>query len=115
MNLISDALGSIARRLTRLVLWAAGAVFALSLLVAALVVVVVLTLRALFTGRKPEPVVVWRRWKTATESAAWSTRFGARGATADAEVVDVQAREVSPQQRGGAGEADAPARIEHQK
>lgn len=115
MNLISDALGGLARLLTRLVLWAAGAVFALSLLVAALVVVVVLTLRALFTGRKPEPVVVWRRW----QSAAKATRFGARGAGADAEVVDVQAREVGPHARRNVGQADAevdaPARIEHQK
>lgn len=111
MNLISDALGGLARLLTRLVLWAAGAVFALSLLVAALVVVVVLTLRALITGRKPEPVVVWRRWQSATKT----TRFGARGADSEAEVVDVQAREVNPHARRNAGEGEAPARIEHQR
>lgn len=111
MNLISDALGGLARLLTRLALWAAGAVFALSLLAAALVVVVVLTLRALFTGRKPEPVVVWRRW----QSAAKTMRRQARGANSDADVVDVQAREVSPHARRHAGEGDAPARVGHQK
>lgn len=107
----SDTLGSLARLLTRLVLWAAGAVFALSLLVAALVAVVVLMLRALLTGRKPEPVVVWRRWR----SAAKTTRFGARGAAADAEVVDVPAREVHPHTPRDAGEADASTRLPYQK
>ncbi len=103
MSLIADFIGRVASALLRLAFALAAAVFAVSLLLAGLVAVVFMLLRAVLTGRKPAPVVVWQRYRAASKASAdrWTHRAGASAArsgarSAPAEVVDVQARDVTP-------------------
>jgi hypothetical protein len=81
----------------RLLLLAAAAIFTLSLLFAAVVVLIFSVLRALLTGRKPAPAMVWGRFRDFRAQSAWPGQGPGRhaqGGQAPAEVVDVQAREV---------------------
>lgn len=99
MSLISDFAGRAIALLLRLVLALAAAVFAISLLLAGLVAVVFMLLRALLTGRKPAPVMVWQRYRQASASR-WTRRSSAEGRdgprAAVADVVDVEARDIPP-------------------
>jgi hypothetical protein len=74
MSLITDFVGRIVALALRLVFGLAAAVFALSLLFAGLLAVVFMVLRALLTGRKPAPVMVWQRYREASRasSARWT-------------------------------------------
>ena len=89
------------RFILRAVMWAFAAVFALSLLLAALVVLVVGLLKALITGQKPQPLAFsvrrFDRFTTRTPSSAGASR--ATGAPATADVVDVEVREIRSDQR----------------
>jgi hypothetical protein len=92
-------LSSFLRFILRLVLWAFAAVFALSLLAAALVVMTLGLLKALITGKKPQPVV-FGRFQKFSPDAFWP-RPGAPGGSAarEADVVDVEVREIREDKR----------------
>jgi len=105
MSLITDFVGRIVALALRLVFGLAAAVFALSLLLAGLLAVVFMLLRALLTGRKPAPVMVWQRYREASKasSARWTNRVPptagpvARGVRPEpADVVDVTPRDITP-------------------
>ncbi|MGC1175012.1 hypothetical protein [Polaromonas sp.] len=82
------------RFILRLVLWTFAAIFAVSLLLASLILLALGLLRSLFTGQKPNPVVFGRfqrfasqpPWPGASTREASSTRSG--------DVVDVEVREI---------------------
>ncbi len=102
MNLVS----AIFRTALKLVLIAAAAVFALSLIVVALVSVVWVLLKALLTGRKPAFVTTFQRFNQARQQfkrggfgAAGPSAAGGFGHNASVvDVVDVQAHEVRDDQ-----------------
>lgn len=87
------------RFILRLILWVFAAIFALSLLAAALVVMTLGLLKALITGKKPQPMVFGRFQKFSPE-AFWP-RAGAPGGspTREADVVDVEVREIRDDKR----------------
>ena len=83
----------------RVVLGAAGLVFMISLLIAAVLVAVFLLLRALLTGRRPAVFTIWQRARSTVRPSPWSSGGSARGRSADpGDVIDVEARE--PDRRG---------------
>ena len=81
----------------KLVLVALGLIFAISLLAAALIVLLVSWVKSLLTGRKPAPATVFGRFQRLSPYAIWP---GASRAEAEpqkpgmGEVVDVEAREI---------------------
>lgn len=94
MSLISDILGRLAGLLLRLALALAGALFAASLLAAGLLVMLFLLLRALLTGRKPAAMAAWQHYRQAARQARQAPAFHPRRPDRDADVVDVQARDI---------------------
>lgn len=102
MDTLNHLLSAIARTMLKLVLIAAAAVFALSLIVVALVSLLWVLLKALLTGRKPAFVITFQRFNQARQQfkrggfgAAASSAAGGFGYSAPAaDVVDVQAHEV---------------------
>ena len=98
MNSLMDLPGRVLRAAFSLVFGLALLVFTLSLLAAALLGVVGLSLWALLSGRKPAPVMVFQRFRQRSQrytSGVWPGRGPAAPAQGAADVVDVQAREVS--------------------
>ncbi|WP_395057926.1 hypothetical protein [Polaromonas sp.] len=90
---------SFLRFILRLVLWVLAAVFAISLLTAALVVMSLGLLKALITGKKPQPMV-FGRFQKFSPDAFWP-RAGAPGTTPAraTDVVDVEVREIRDDKR----------------
>ena len=92
MNLFFEFAASLLRGAVKLVLLVLAAVFALSVLCAGLLVVAVLVLRSLLTGRRPAVVTTFTRFNQAAQ------QFRPGGATAtrqdSADIVDVEAHEV---------------------
>jgi hypothetical protein len=100
MQTLTDFLGRLIAGAIKLVLVLAATVFVVSFLLAALVVVVLVSLWSLITGRKPAPVVMFTRMR---EQSQRYTRGVWPGATRDeppGEVVDVQATEVKDRAAG---------------
>ena len=102
MSLIAEVASQIVSLAVRLVFGLFALIFAASLLVAGLIVVLFMVLRALLTGRKPAPVMVWQRYRAASQASAqrWTGRApdAAGRATrplAD-DVTDVTPRDVTP-------------------
>ena len=91
MNPVSDFLSRALKGALKLVLVLAAAVFVLSFLLAALFVVLGVSLWSLVTGRKPAPVVMFSRMR---ERSQQYTRGMWPGRVPDADVVDVDATEV---------------------
>jgi hypothetical protein len=94
-------ISKILRFFLKLVLGIFAAVFALSLLAAALIVVVLSVLKSLITGRKPAPAVVFGRFQRYSPQGMWPGG-PARGTTANpraTDVVDVEVREVRDDKR----------------
>lgn len=92
MNELTDFLGRVLRGLIKLTLVLAAGVFVVSFLLAAIVVVVLVSLWSLITGRKPAPVVMFSRMREQSQrytQGVWPGRAPA------GEVVDVDATEVS--------------------
>lgn len=94
-------LGRVLRAVVGLVFGLALLVFALSLLLAALLVVAGMSLWALLTGRKPAPVVMFQRFRQHSQrytsgmaGNVWPGRPGASSAR-QGDVVDVQAHVVA--------------------
>jgi hypothetical protein len=78
-----------------------AAVFAVSLLVAALIVVALSLLKSLVTGRKPAPAMVFGRFQRYSPQGMWPGR-SAQGNPASpraGDVVDVEVREVRDDKR----------------
>lgn len=97
MNSFTDLFSRAVRGVLGLLLGLSLAVLALSLLLAALVVVLGMTLWALVTGRKPAPVMVFQRFRQASQrytGGAWASRGGPQAGGREVDVVDVQAHEV---------------------
>ncbi len=97
MNLISDLVTGILRAFTKIALLAFAALFALVVLAGVLVVVAVALIRFLLTGRKPAVFATVSRFQQGAQQFR-SGRWPANGSPAnrgnDADVVDVEAREV---------------------
>ena len=96
MNLLFELVASVLRGVAKLVLLVFAAVFALCVLFAGLLVVVVMVLRFVLTGRKPAVVTTFTRFNQAAQQFRPGFRpGGASAAHADsAEIVDVEAHEV---------------------
>jgi len=110
MNGLSDFLGRVLRGFLKLVLVLAALVFVFSFLLAALVVVVAVSLWSLITGRKPAPVVMFSRMREQSQRYTRGVWPGQAGGAAAGDVVDVQATEVSDAPVGDpAGEASSSA------
>jgi len=84
------------RFVLKLVLAAFGLVLAISLILAALVVIAVRVLKSLITGKKPAPVMVFRKFQQFAPGGMWPV--GAK-APNTSDVVDVEVREVPPSQQ----------------
>ena len=94
-------ISKILRFFLKLVLGVFAAVFAVSLLFAALIVVVLSILKSLITGRKPAPAVVFGRFQRYSPQGMWPGG-PAQGNAANpraGEVVDVEVREVRDEKR----------------
>ncbi len=95
--------GQFLRFVLKLVLLAFGLVFAVSLIAAAVLVVVLNLFKALLTGRKPAPAMVFGRFQRFSPQGMWpgtAKREGAKKATSAGEVVDVEVREISDARTG---------------
>ncbi|HQZ04379.1 MAG: hypothetical protein KBF63_12105 [Rhodoferax sp.] len=98
MNGLTDFIQRVASIAIKLLLVLAAAVFLISLLLAAIVVMLAVSIWALLTGRKPEPIKVFSQFRQS------SARFtpggwpggprGGRPGQPEPVVVDVQAHEV---------------------
>jgi hypothetical protein len=79
----------------KLLLGMFAAVFAISLLAAALVALSLSVLGALITGRKPAPAVMFSRFQQFSQQGIWpGSRTRQASAKADSQVVDVEVREI---------------------
>lgn len=92
-------ISSFLRFTLRLVLWVFAAIFAISLLAAAVVVMALGLLKALITGKKPQPMAFGRFQKFSPDDF-WPGA-GTRGAAParEADVVDVEVREIRDDKR----------------
>ena len=94
-------ISKILRFFLKLVLGLFAAVFAISLLAAALIVVLLSLLKSLVTGRKPAPAMVFGRFQRFSPQGMWPGAAGRDGANAPhtADIVDVEVREVRDDKR----------------
>lgn len=76
-----------------------AAIFALSLLLAALIVLTLSLLKSLFTGRKPAPAMVFSRFQQFSTQRMWPGRPAPKGPLNAGDVVDVEVREVRADKR----------------
>ena len=99
---MSNPLGQIFRFILKLVLGLFAAIFALSLLAAALIFVVFSLLKSLFTGRKASPAKVFGRFQQFSPQGMWPGRASLssheNAAQAD-NIVDVEVREVTDEKQ----------------
>lgn len=106
MTFLSDFLGRVFSAMLKLVLVLAATVFVVSFLLAALVVVLVVSLWSLVTGRRPAPVVMFSRMREQSQRYAQGVWPGRAPA---GDVVDVEATEVSDQPPARTGPASGSA------
>ena len=92
-------ISKILRFFLKLVLGLFAVVFAVSLLVAALIVVALSLLKSLVTGRKPAPAMVFGRFQRYSPQGVWPGGTGRDAGNASADVVDVEVREVRDDKR----------------
>ncbi len=95
MNDLSDFLGRVVNGLFKLVLLIAASIFVISFLMAALVVVLAVSLWSLITGRKPAPVVMFSRMREQSQRYTQGVWPGQVRREPPGDVVDVQATEVA--------------------
>lgn len=93
MNSITDFFARLLRGVFKLLLVAAALVFVFSFLLAALFVVLVVSLWSLVTGRKPAPVVMFSRMREQSQRYTQGVWPG-RATRPAGDVVDVDATEV---------------------
>ncbi|MBC7547524.1 MAG: hypothetical protein H7224_02625 [Polaromonas sp.] len=84
-----DFVSSLLRFVLKVALGLMAAVFALSLLAAALMVLAFGLLKALITGKKPAPAMVFSRFRKYAPQDIWSSKVKPSG-----DVVDVEMREL---------------------
>jgi hypothetical protein len=95
MNAFTDFLGRLLAGAIKLLLVLAAGVFVVGFLLVALVVVVLVSLWSLVTGRKPAPVVLFTRMREQSKRYTQGVWPGAGRAKPPADVVDIQATEVT--------------------
>lgn len=88
---MQNFIGGFFRVVVKLVLAAFALVFAVSLLLLALIVVVMSLLRAFITGKKPAPAAVFSRFQKFAPGGMWPSNTRPEP---KADVVDVEVREV---------------------
>jgi hypothetical protein len=94
MNELSAFFSRVLSGLLKLVLVIAASVFVISFLIAALVVVLAVSLWSLITGRKPAPVVMFGRMREQSQRYTQGMWPGQGRQEPLGDVVDVQATEV---------------------
>jgi len=104
MTALFDLIALVFSTVLRLAFYALAAAAALGVMLLGVLVVLWVLLRALFTGRKPMPWLIWQQYRSAARGAKsrWTQRAtpgterpaSHYGSTPDDEVVDVQAREL---------------------
>jgi len=99
MNGLSDFIQGVVRGAVKLLLVLAAAFFLGSVLLAAVVVMLGVSIWSLVTGRKPEPVKIFTQFRQSsarfTPAGGWpGQRSQGTQGRRDPEVVDVQAHEV---------------------
>lgn len=94
MNEFTNVLNRVFAALLKLVLVIAASVFVVSFLLAALVVVLAVSVWSLITGRKPAPVVMFSRMREQSQRYTQGVWPGQGSQQPAGEVVDVQAVEV---------------------
>ena len=97
---MQNFIGWLVRFTIKLVLVVFGLVFTVSLLLAAMVILVFSLLKSLITGKKPAPIMMFSRFQKFTPGRMWA---GAAKAQNTNDVVDVDVREVQtshPQLKG---------------
>jgi hypothetical protein len=92
-------IGKILRFFLKLLLGLFAAVFAVSLLAAALIVVALSLLKSLVTGRKPAPAMVFGRFQRYSPQGMWPGARRDAGNAPASDVVDVEVREVRDDKR----------------
>ena len=85
--------GWLFRLVLKLVLGVAALIFMVCLLFAALLTVIFVVLKALLTGKKPKPGIVFGRFRQYSPQDIWSRQSEA--APSVSEVVDVEARDIT--------------------
>ena len=88
---MQNFISQLARFAVKLILTVLGLVFAISLLMAALIVVLLSLLKSVLTGKKPAPVVVFSKFQKFAPCGMWP---GYAKAQNTGDVVDVEVREV---------------------
>lgn len=118
MNGLFDFFGRVLRGVLRLVLVLAALAFVFSLLLVALVAVLVVSLWALLTGRKPAPAVVFSRFRQTSQRYTQGVWPGGAGGVRRpmGDVVDVEATEVpdapaASREQGSRSGPDTVARV----
>lgn len=100
MQTLTDFVGRLIAGAIKLVLVLAATVFVVSFLLAALVVVVLVSLWSLITGKKPAPVVMFSRMREQSQRYTQGVWPGQARRKPPGEVVDVQATEVQGRSTG---------------
>jgi hypothetical protein len=124
MNGLTDFIQSVVRSAIKLLLVLAAAVFLVSLLLAAIVVMLAVSIWSLVTGRKPEPIKVFSQFRQSSARFApggWpGGPRGKRPGQPEPVVVDVQAHDVpdnaaakGKNRPGAPGGGDPMARVVH--
>jgi hypothetical protein len=88
---MQNFISQLVRFVIKLILTVFGLVFAISLLAAALIVVLLSLLKSVLTGKKPAPVVVFSKFQKFAPGGMWP---GSAKAQNTGEVVDIEVREV---------------------
>ena len=97
MNEFTNVLNRVFSALLKLVLVIAASVFVVSFLLAALVLVLAVSMWSLITGRKPAPVVMFSRMREQSQrytQGVWPGQRQGQPPPSVSDVVDVQAVEV---------------------
>jgi hypothetical protein len=101
MNALTDFFGRLLAGAIKLLLVLAASVFVASFLLAALVAVVLVSLWSLVTGRRPAPVVMFSRMREQSQRYTQGVWPGAAQREPPADVVDIEATEVTDASRRG--------------
>jgi hypothetical protein len=96
---VSSFISRVFRFILRLVLWTFATIFALSLLLATLVLLALGFLRSLVTGQKPKPVVFGRFQRFSTHAPWQGAGMPDAAPVRTGDVVDVEVREIRDDKR----------------
>ncbi len=98
---MSNLVNQVFRFVLKLVFGLLAALFAISLLVAALITLAVGLLVSLFTGRKPAPAMMFGRFQQFSKDGIWAGHRPMQAApkAASGQIVDVEVREIPGDRR----------------